>query len=104
MLGMLAAHGPVVGAAAACLGIRFFVGCALIIPMIIQSIRLLPSGAVWTDEAANVSRLDPAGAVLTFGMAPLGELVRPRRVAHFAWLILRRAPAVAMCAFASTQR
>ena len=41
------------------LGIRFFVGCALIIPMIIQTIRLDP---VWTDGAANVSRQDPSGA------------------------------------------
>jgi hypothetical protein len=31
--------------------------------MIIQTIRLLPSGAVWTDEASNVSSLDPTGAV-----------------------------------------
>ena len=35
----------------------------LIIPMIIQTILLYPSGAVWTDEASNVSRLDPTGAV-----------------------------------------
>jgi hypothetical protein len=35
----------------------------LIIPMIIQTIPLDPSGAVWTDEASNLSRLDPAGAV-----------------------------------------
>jgi hypothetical protein len=34
----------------------------LIIPMIIQTIGLYPSGAVWTDEASNVSRLDPSGA------------------------------------------
>jgi len=34
----------------------------LIIPMIIQTIRLDPSGALWTDEAPNVSRLDPSGA------------------------------------------
>jgi hypothetical protein len=47
---------------AACLAIRFSVGCALIIPMIIQTILLDPSGAVWTDEASNVSRLDPSGA------------------------------------------
>jgi hypothetical protein len=46
----------------ACLGIRLSVGCALIIPMIIQTIGLDPSGAVWTDEALNVSRLDPSGA------------------------------------------
>jgi hypothetical protein len=29
--------------------------------MIIQTILLYPSGAVWTDEASNVSRLDPSG-------------------------------------------
>jgi hypothetical protein len=31
--------------------------------MIIQTIRLLPSGPVWTDEASNVSSLDLTGAV-----------------------------------------
>jgi hypothetical protein len=31
--------------------------------MIIQTILLDPSGAVWTDEAPNVSRLDPSGGV-----------------------------------------
>jgi hypothetical protein len=30
--------------------------------MIIQTILLDPSGAVWNDEAANVSRLDPSEA------------------------------------------
>jgi hypothetical protein len=35
----------------------------LIIPMIIQTVPLHPSGAVWTDEAFNVSRPDPSGAV-----------------------------------------
>jgi len=30
--------------------------------MIIQTILLYPSGAVWTDEAPNVSSLDPSGA------------------------------------------
>jgi hypothetical protein len=39
-----------------------WIGCALIIPMIIQTIRLDPSGAVWTDKASNVSRPDPSGA------------------------------------------
>jgi hypothetical protein len=39
------------------------VGCALIIPMIIQTIGLDPSGAVWTDEASNLSSLDPSGAI-----------------------------------------
>jgi hypothetical protein len=45
------------------LAIRHPVGCALIIPMIIQTILLKPSGAVWTDEAPNVSSLDPSGAI-----------------------------------------
>jgi hypothetical protein len=31
--------------------------------MIIQTILLYPSGAVWTDRASNVSRLDPSGAI-----------------------------------------
>jgi hypothetical protein len=35
----------------------------LIIRLIIQTILLYPSRAVWTDEACNVSRLDPSGAV-----------------------------------------
>jgi len=35
----------------------------LIIRLIIQMILLDPSGAIWTDEASNVSRLDPSGAV-----------------------------------------
>jgi hypothetical protein len=35
----------------------------LIIHLIIQTILLDPSRAVWTDEASNVSRLDPSGAV-----------------------------------------
>ena len=30
--------------------------------MIIQTIGLDPSGAVWTDNASNVSSLDPSGA------------------------------------------
>jgi len=34
----------------------------LIIPMIIQTIGLDPSGAIWTDGASNVSSLDPSGA------------------------------------------
>ena len=34
----------------------------LIIRLIIQTILLCPSGTVWTDEASNVSRLDPSGA------------------------------------------
>jgi hypothetical protein len=35
----------------------------LIIPMIIQTILLYPSEAIWTDAASNVSRPDPSGAV-----------------------------------------
>jgi hypothetical protein len=35
----------------------------LIIRLIIQTILLYPSGAVWTDEASNLSSLDPSGAV-----------------------------------------
>jgi hypothetical protein len=42
----------------ACLAIQFSVGCALII----QTILLFRSGAVWTDELSNVSRLAPSGA------------------------------------------
>jgi len=42
--------------------IRRSIGCALIIHLIIQTIGLDPSGAVWTDEASNVSRPDPSGA------------------------------------------
>jgi hypothetical protein len=34
----------------------------LIIRLIIQTILLDPSGAVWTDEASNVSRPDPTEA------------------------------------------
>jgi hypothetical protein len=34
----------------------------LIIHLIIQTVLLYPSGAVWTDEASNVSRPDPSGA------------------------------------------
>jgi hypothetical protein len=34
----------------------------LIIRLIIHTIGLEPTGAVWTDDAGNVSRLDPSGA------------------------------------------
>ncbi len=63
--GLAAAFGPQLLPASglACLAIRFSVGCALIIPMIIQTILLDPSGAVWTDSASNMSRRDPSGAV-----------------------------------------
>jgi hypothetical protein len=35
----------------------------LIIHLIIQTIGLDASGAVWTEGASNVSRLDPSGAI-----------------------------------------
>jgi hypothetical protein len=35
----------------------------LIIRLIIQTIGLYPSGAVWTDEAPNLSRPDPSAAI-----------------------------------------
>jgi hypothetical protein len=47
----------------ACLAIRSCVGCALIIRLIIQTIGLYPTGAVWTDGPSNVSSRDPSGAV-----------------------------------------
>jgi hypothetical protein len=37
----------------------------MIIHLIIQTIGLDPSGAVWTDGASNVSSLDPSGAIPT---------------------------------------
>jgi hypothetical protein len=49
----------------------------LIIPMIIQTIFLDLSGAVWTDEASNVSRLDPSGADLALLAAQRGRVVVP---------------------------
>ena len=42
--------------------IRSRIGWPLIIPLIIQTIRLDASGAVWTDKPSNVSRPDPIGA------------------------------------------
>ena len=36
---------------------------ALIVRLIIQTILLVPSGVVWTDEGPNVSRLDPTRSV-----------------------------------------
>ena len=42
----------------------------LIIRLIIQTILLDPSGAIWTDEASNVSRLDPSGADQTDAKHP----------------------------------
>jgi hypothetical protein len=34
----------------------------MVIPMVIQTILLDPSGAVWIDEPPNVSRQDPSRA------------------------------------------
>jgi hypothetical protein len=69
----------VILAPGACLGIRSVVGCALIIPMIIQTIRLEPSGAVWTDGAPNVSRPDPSQAI----QADAEQPSRNRKVVDF---------------------
>jgi hypothetical protein len=44
------------------LAIRHSVGCALIIPMIIPTIRRVASGPVWIDDTSNLSRPDPSGA------------------------------------------
>jgi hypothetical protein len=35
---------------------------ALVIPLVIRTIRQDPSGSVWIDEASNLSRADPSGA------------------------------------------
>jgi hypothetical protein len=50
--------------------------CALIIPMIIQTIRLDPSGSVWIDGPPNVSRHDPTSAV----QSDAEHLTRNRKV------------------------
>jgi hypothetical protein len=55
------------------LAIRFSVGCPLIIHLIIQTIGLDPSGALWTDEAPNVSRPDPTGAIQIDAEHPSGN-------------------------------
>jgi hypothetical protein len=44
--------------------------------MIIQTILLYPSGAVWTDAASNVSRQDPTSA----GQSDAKHLTRNRKV------------------------
>jgi hypothetical protein len=67
------------------LAIRFFVGCALIIPMIIQTILLDPSEAVWTDDASNVSRPDPSGADQGDAEHPTRNRMLPAR--HGLWLV-----------------
>jgi hypothetical protein len=43
----------------------------MVIPMVIQSIRIVPSGPDQTDAAANVSRRNPTGAVVLDGMQPV---------------------------------
>ena len=55
----------------------------LILPMIIQTTLLDPTRAVWTDEASNVSRLDPSGADQIDAEHPsrnrkVGGRIRPR--------------------------
>jgi hypothetical protein len=35
----------------------------LIIPLILRTILLDPSGAIWIDAASNLSRLDPSRAI-----------------------------------------
>jgi hypothetical protein len=41
--------------------------------LIIQTIGLDPSGAVWTDGASNLSRLDPSGADQIDAEHPFGS-------------------------------
>jgi hypothetical protein len=55
------------------------VGCALIIHLIIQTILLDPSKAVWNDSASNVSSLDPSGA----DQADAEHPTRNRKVVDF---------------------
>jgi hypothetical protein len=55
------------------------VGWHLIIPMIIQTILLDPSRAIWIDEASKVSSPDPSGAVES---TPSVRLVIGRSIAH----------------------
>jgi hypothetical protein len=54
-------RGPGTRGRSRCLPI--FCRMPLIIRLIIQTILLSPTGAVWTDSASNVSRPDPSGAV-----------------------------------------
>ena len=56
------------------------VAAALIIPLIIQTILLDPSGAVWTDDPSNVSRLDPSGADQIDAEHQATDLAVPRSV------------------------
>ena len=71
------------------------VGCALIIPMIIQAILMDPTGAIWTDEASNVSSSDPSGAVqadaeprLVTGRSSVR--IRPSTSRETCWLLSAR--------------
>jgi hypothetical protein len=52
----------------------------LIIPMIIQTIGLDPSRAVWTESASNLSSLDPSGAIQADAEHP----TRNRKVVDFS--------------------
>jgi hypothetical protein len=47
--------------------------------LIIQPILLDPSGALWTDEAGNASRLDPAGADQADAEHQATDVVAPAR-------------------------
>ncbi len=58
------------------LGIRRRIECAMVIPMVIQTILLDPSGAAWTDGPPNVSRQDPSRVV----QFDAEHLARNRRV------------------------
>jgi hypothetical protein len=52
--------------------------------MIIQTIRLEPTGAVWTDEASNLSSLDPSGAYGVDAEHPTrNRMVMGRRLPRF---------------------
>jgi hypothetical protein len=63
--------------------------------LIIQTILLYPSGAVWTDEAPNMSRLDPSGTVQSdaellprnrkvVGSNPTSDSTSPQLSAHLS--------------------
>jgi hypothetical protein len=54
----------------------------LIIPMIIQTILLDPSGAIWTDGPPNVRSLDPSGAVQVDAEHPTRNRKGARKVSR----------------------
>jgi hypothetical protein len=56
--------------------IRRRIECAMVIPMVIQSTRVVPSGPDQTDAASNVSRQDPISA----GRFDAKHLTRNRKV------------------------